>query len=61
MIKNQASIISHNQIENQAMSITQKEMEELWEYRYNELMKKSKEELIEMIIGQKAQVGILIG
>ena len=61
MIKNQASIIPHNQIENQAMSITQKEMEELWEYRYNELMKKSKEELIEMIIGQKEQVGILIG
>ena len=34
---------------------------ELWERRREELMKLSKEELVELIIGKREQVGMIIG
>lgn len=48
-------------IEGNANSITHKEMLELWERRHKELMALPKEELVEMIIGKKENIGILIG
>jgi hypothetical protein len=42
----------------QQFSITHDDMVELWERRREELMKLSKEELVEMIIGKKEHVGM---
>ena len=42
-------------------SITQDDMVTLWERRRDELMKLSKEDLIEMIIGKREYVGITFG
>lgn len=48
-------------IEGNANGITHKEMVELWERRYQELISLPKEELVKMIIGSKENVGITIG
>jgi hypothetical protein len=48
-------------IEGNATGITHRDMLELWEQRYKELMALSKEELIEMIIGSKEKVGCTFG
>jgi hypothetical protein len=48
-------------IEGNAISITNKEMEDYWERRYQELMSLPKEELVKMIIGSKDNIGILLG
>lgn len=45
----------------QAFSITHDGMVALWERRKEELMKLSKEELVEMIIGKKEYVGMTLG
>ena len=44
-----------------AFSITHDDMVTLWERRKDELMKLSKEELVEMLIGKRERVGITIG
>lgn len=48
-------------IKGNATGITHKEMIELWERRYQELMSLSKEELVRMIIGSKENVGCIFG
>lgn len=48
-------------IKGNATSITHKEMVELWERRYQELMSLPKEELVKMIIGSKENVGCIFG
>jgi len=45
----------------QTFSITHDGMVALWERRKDELMKLSKEELVEMIIGKKEHVGMTFG
>ena len=45
----------------QAFSITHDDMVALWERRKAELMKLSKEELVEMIIGKREYIGCLFG
>ena len=45
----------------QASSITYDDMVSLWERRKAELMKLSKEELVEMIIGKRELVGMTFG
>ena len=45
----------------QASSITYDGMVSLWERRKEELMKLSKEELVEMLIGKREHVGITFG
>ena len=45
----------------QAFSITHDDMVTLWERRKDELMKLSKEELVEMLIGKREQVGRTFG
>ena len=45
----------------QASSITYEGMLALWDRRREELMKLSKEELVEMLIGKREHVGITIG
>lgn len=45
----------------QTSSITYDDMVALWERRKNELMKLSKEELVEMIIGKREHVGMTFG
>lgn len=45
----------------QTFSITHDDMVTLWERRKDELMKLSKKELVEMIIGKKEHVGITFG
>ena len=45
----------------QTFSITHDDMVALWERRKEELMKLSKEELIEIIIGKREHVGITFG
>ncbi len=45
----------------QASSITHYDMVELWERRREELMKLSKEELVELLIGKREQVRMLFG
>jgi len=45
----------------QTFSITHNDMFALWERRREELMKLSKEDLIEMIIGKREHVGITFG
>ena len=45
----------------QAFSITHDNMVALWERRKNELMKLSKEELVEMIIGKREHIGMTFG
>jgi len=42
----------------QAFSITHDDMVALWERRKEELMKLSKEELVEMLIGKREHVGM---
>ena len=42
-------------------SITHDDMVALWKRRKDELMKLSKEELVEMIIGKKEYVGMIFG
>jgi hypothetical protein len=42
-------------------SITHDGMVALWERRKNELMKLSKEELVEMIIGKREYIGMIFG
>jgi hypothetical protein len=49
------------QSQSQASSITHDGMVELWERRREELMKLSKEELVEMLIGKKEYVGMTFG
>ena len=49
------------QSQSQASSITHDGMVELWERRREELMKLSKEELIEMLIGKREYVGMTFG
>ena len=44
-----------------ATCITRKELEEMWERRHQELMALPKEELVKMIIGTKADIGIIRG
>ena len=45
----------------QASSITYDDMISLWERRKAELMKLSKEELVEMLIGKREYVGMTFG
>lgn len=45
----------------QAFSITHDGMVALWERRKEKLMKLSKEELVEMIIGKREHVGMTFG
>ena len=45
----------------QQFSITYDGRVELWERRREELMRLSKEELVELLIGKREQVGILFG
>lgn len=45
----------------QAVSITYEDIVALWERRREELMKLSKEELVEMLIGKREHVGITFG
>ena len=45
----------------QAFSITHDDRVALWERRKVELMKFSKEELVEMIIGKREHVGMTFG
>lgn len=45
----------------QVFSITHDDMVALWERRKAELMKLSKENLIEMLIGKKEHVGMIFG
>ena len=45
----------------QAFSITHDDMVALWERRKEELMKLSKEELVELIIGKREHVGMTFG
>jgi len=45
----------------QAISITYDGMLALWDRRREELMKLSKEELVEMLIGKREHVGIILG
>ena len=45
----------------QAISITHDDLVALWERRKDKLMKLSKEELVEMIIGKKEHVGVTFG
>ena len=45
----------------QAFSITHDGMLALWDRRREELMKLSKEELVEMLIGKREHVGITFG
>ena len=45
----------------QASSITYDDMVALWEKRKEELMKLSKEELVEMLIGKREYIGITFG
>ena len=45
----------------QAFSITHDDMVALWERRKEELMKLSKEELVEMLIGKREHVGMTFG
>lgn len=42
-------------------SITHDDMVALWERRKEELMKLSKEELVELLIGKKEHIGMLFG
>ena len=49
------------QSQSQQSSITHDDMVELWERRREELMKLSKEELVELLIGKREQVGMLFG
>lgn len=44
--------------QSQAFSITHDDMVALWERRKEELMKLSKEELVEIIIGKRENVGV---
>ena len=44
-----------------AFSITHDDMVALWERRKDELMKLSKEELVEMLIGKREHIGITFG
>ena len=45
----------------QAFSITHDGMVALWERRKEELMKLSKEDLVEMLIGKKEHIGMIFG
>lgn len=45
----------------QAFSITHDDMVALWERRKGELMKLSKEDLVEMIIGKREHIGMIFG
>lgn len=45
----------------QAFSITHDDMVALWERRKEELMKLSKEELVEMLIGKREHIGMTFG
>lgn len=45
----------------QASSITHDGMAALWDRGREELMKLSKEELVEMLIGKREHVGIILG
>lgn len=45
----------------EAFSITHEGMVVLWERRREELMKLSKEELVEMLIGKREHVGMTFG
>ena len=45
----------------QASSITHDGRVELWERRREELMRLSKEELVEMLIGKREQIGMIFG
>ena len=45
----------------QAFSITHDDMIALWDRRKEELMKLSKEELVEIIIGKREHVGMTFG
>ena len=45
----------------QANSITYDDMIALWERRKDELMKLSKEELVEMLIGEREHIGMTFG
>ena len=47
--------------QSQAISITHEESVALWERRKTELMKLSKEELVELIIGKREYVGMTFG
>lgn len=49
------------QIQPHSFSITHDDMVALWERRKEELMKLSKEELVEMLIGKREHVGITFG
>ena len=49
------------QNQSQAISITHEESVTLWERRKTELMKLSKEELVELIIGRREHFGITFG
>lgn len=42
-------------------SITYDDMVALWERRKDELMKLSKEELVEMLIGKREHIGMIFG
>ena len=50
-----------SQYQSQANSITHEESVALWERRKTELMKLSKEELVELIIGRREYVGMTFG
>ena len=45
----------------QQFSITHDGMVALWERKREELMRLSKEELVELLIGKKEQIGMLFG
>lgn len=49
------------QNQSQAISITREESVALWERRKEELMKLSKEELVEIIIGKREHIGMTFG
>lgn len=50
-----------SQYQSQAISITHDESVALWERRKTELMKLPKEELIELIIGRRENIGRTFG
>ena len=50
-----------SQYQSQAISITHEESVALWERRKTELMKLSKEELVELIIGRREYIGMTFG
>lgn len=45
----------------QAFSISHNDMVAMWERKKDELMKLSKEELVEMLIGKRENVGMIFG